>query len=262
MSALRSLLRLLGVYKIYEKWLEKQVRGGEMPRHVGVILDGNRRWAVRHGLKTWMGHRAGAEKVKDLLRWCHELGIKTVTIYTFSTENFNRPEEEKREIMRILEEKIIEAMRSEDIHKRRIRIKFIGDMSMLDPSLVEKMRMLEDATKDYDGMIVNVAVAYGGKHEILTATRRIAEKVLRGELRPEDITYEVFQQHLYTSHLEHQDVDMVLRTGGEMRLSNFLLWQSAYSELIFLDVYWPEFRKIDLMRAIRTYQKRHRRFGR
>jgi tritrans,polycis-undecaprenyl-diphosphate synthase [geranylgeranyl-diphosphate specific] len=123
------------------------------------------------------------------------------------------------------------------------------------------MKVLENKTSQNTKMVVNIAVAYGGKHEILMATKRIAEKVYAGEIKPNDITYDLFQNHLYTSHLDHQDVDMVLRTGGEMRLSNFLLWQSAYSELIFLDVYWPDFRKIDLMRAVRTYQNRQRRYG-
>jgi len=258
---LRTLLRFLGIYRIYEKWLYNQIKGREKPRHLGVILDGNRRWAKKRGYAVWLGHKIGAEKVKDLLKWCYELGIKTVTLYTFSTENFKRSSEEKERLMRLFEEKITEAFSDTEIMEKKIRIKFIGDWSLLPKNLVEKMKKLEDKTRNNDKMIVNVAIAYGGKHEILSATRRIAEKVQKGELSPTDINYEVFQQFLYTSHLDHQDVDLILRTGGEMRLSNFLLWQAAYSELIFLDVYWPDFRKIDLMRAIRIYQKRQRRFG-
>jgi len=262
MGVLERILKIFGVYRLYEKWLYDQISKGEMPKHIGVILDGNRRWAARRGLYSWLGHKVGAEKVKDLLKWCYELGIQAVTLYTFSTENFSRPEKEREELMKILEEKVIEAINDQEIHKRKIRIKFIGDLSLLNERLVRKMRELEELTKDYKNMIVNIAVAYGGKHEILMATKKIAEKVYRGEILPEQITYDLFQEHLYTSHLDQQDVDMILRTGGEMRLSNFLLWQSAYSELIFLDIYWPDFRKIDLMRAIRTFQKRQRRFGR
>lgn len=259
---LYSILRLLGIYRIYEAWLKRQINNKEKPKHIGIILDGNRRWAIKRGLNAWDGHREGASKVTDLLRWCYEIGIKAVTLYTFSTENFSRSEEEKKKLMKLLEEKIMEAIEDEEIMKRGIRVKFIGDLDMLSKELVEKMRMLEEKTSQNSKMVVNIAVAYGGKHEILCATRKIAEEVYSGKLEPNDITYEVFQSHLYTSHLDHQDVDLVLRTGGEMRLSNFLLWQSAYSELIFLDVYWPDFRKIDLMRAVRTYQNRQRRYGR
>lgn len=260
---LEKALKIFGIYRLYEKWLHNQINKGERPKHIGVILDGNRRWAARKGLNSWLGHRVGADKVKELLKWCYELGIKAVTLYTFSTENFKRPEKERSEIMKILREKVMEAINDKEIHKRKIRIKFIGDLNLLseDRDLIAKMRELEELTKDYRNMIVNIAVAYGGKHEILMAAKKIAEKVYKGEILPEQITYELFQNHLYTSHLDHQDVDMILRTGGEMRLSNFLLWQSAYSELIFLDIYWPDFRKIDLMRAIRIFQKRQRRFG-
>lgn len=258
---LYKLLKIFGIYRLYERWLYNQIKNNEKPKHLGVILDGNRRWARKKGYVTWFGHRVGADKVKDLLRWCYELGIKTITLYTFSTENFKRNEKEKEEIMRLLEEKLDEVFNDKEIDERKIKIKFIGDLNRLPERLVQKMVKLEEKTKNYDKMIVNIAVAYGGKHEILTATKKIAEKVYRGEMCLDDITYDTFQKFLYTSHLDHQDIDLILRTGGEMRLSNFMLWQSAYSELIFLDVYWPDFRKIDLMRAIRIYQKRQRRFG-
>ncbi len=258
---LYKILRWLGIYRIYETWLKRQIDNKEKPKHIGIILDGNRRWARRKGLNAWDGHKIGASKVKDLLRWCYEIGIKTITLYTFSTENFSRSKEEREKLMSILKEKVMEAINDEELMRRGIKVKFIGDLQLLSKDLVEKMKVLENKTSQNTKMVVNIAVAYGGKHEILMATKRIAEKVYAGEIKPNDITYDLFQNHLYTSHLDHQDVDMVLRTGGEMRLSNFLLWQSAYSELIFLDVYWPDFRKIDLMRAVRTYQNRQRRYG-
>jgi tritrans,polycis-undecaprenyl-diphosphate synthase [geranylgeranyl-diphosphate specific] len=259
---LKTLLSVTGVYKMYEKWLRYQVKaGGLMPEHIAIILDGNRRWASEKALNPWIGHHFGAERIRKLLDWCLELKVKSITLYAFSTENFQRPEPEIKEIMKITEEKLRELLADERIHKNRVRVKVIGRRSLLPSSLQQLINEVEDATKDYDESFLNVALAYGGRAEIVDAAKKIAQKVENGELSPDVITERVFENHLYTAHLPKQDPDLIIRTSGEERLSGFLLWQSAYSELCFLDVYWPGFRRIDLLRAVRTYQTRKRRFG-
>lgn len=259
---LRTLLSLLGVYKVYEKWLWRQVKDKDMPEHIAIILDGNRRWATKSGLKPWMGHIYGAKKVEDVLKWCLRLGVKSITLYALSTENFQRPKEEVEKLMELFREKLMELMASEEIRKYKVRVKVIGRTYLLPQDLQEIIRRLEEETKDFNERYLNLAIAYGGRAEIVDAVRKIAQKVAKGELRPEEISENIFEQHLYTSFLPKQDPDLIIRTSGEERLSGFLLYQSAYSELCFLDVYWPEFRRIDLLRAIRTYQNRVRRFGR
>lgn len=258
---LETLLSILGVYKLYEKWLWHQVDNGKKPEHIAIILDGNRRWASELSLNPWVGHDYGAEKTEDLLQWCLDLGVKSITLYAFSTENFQRSPPEVEEIMRIIEEKLDEFLTDERIHKNKVRVKIIGRPNLLPESLQEMIERVEEATKDYDEHFLNLALAYGGRAEIVDATRNIARKVKEGVLAADDIDESVFEGHLYTSHLSKQDPDLIIRTSGEERLSGFLLWQSAYSELCFLDVYWPAFRRIDLLRAIRTYQMRKRRFG-
>jgi len=259
----RALAGLLGVYRLYEYLLEKEVKSGDIPRHVAFILDGNRRWARSRGLPPWLGHRHGAEKAEEVLRWCYDLGVKTVTLYVLSTENLmRRSREEVEEIIKLLEEKIEELKTSGEVEKRRVRVKFIGDRASLPPSLLSKIEDLERYTARFSERFLNIAVAYGGRREIIDAVRRLVMDVQAGKLSVEDINEEVFQRYLYTGDLPYPDPDLVIRTSGEERISNFLLWQIAYSELVFLDVLWPEFRKIDLLRAIRVYQSRQRRFGR
>jgi len=258
---LRRLLSALGVYKVYRRWLRMQIDSKVKPEHIGVILDGNRRWASARHMIPWEGHREGAEKVKQFLEWCIDLGIKTVTLYGFSTENFQRSKREVEELMKLYEENLREVLRSDVIHKNRVCIKAIGRINLLPERIQQLIREVEEATKDYDRFYLNVALAYGGRAEIVDAAREIASKVKGGELSPEEIDEAVFEKHLYTSHLPQQDPDLIIRTSGESRLSGFLLWQSAYSELFFVDVYWPEFREIDLERAIRSFQQRQRRFG-
>ena len=258
---LRRLLSALGVYKVYRRWLRMQIDSKAKPEHIGVILDGNRRWASARHMIPWEGHREGAEKVKQFLEWCIDLGIKTVTLYGFSTENFQRSKREVEELMKLYEENLREVLRSDVIHKNRVCIKAIGRINLLPERIQQLIREVEEATKDYDRFYLNVALAYGGRAEIVDAAREIASKVKGGELSPEEIDEAVFEKHLYTSHLPQQDPDLIIRTSGESRLSGFLLWQSAYSELFFVDVYWPEFREIDLERAIRSFQQRQRRFG-
>ncbi len=257
---LKRFLSVIGAYKAYQKWLYYQIRNGEKPEHIAIILDGNRRWANEQELNPWLGHRQGAETVEKLLDWCQMIGVKFVTLYTFSTENFRRPSGEIEEIMHIAEEKFRKLLTDERIHGNRVHVKVIGRVNLLPESLQKLIADVEKATESYDNQFLNFAFAYGGRAEIVDAAKAIAEKVKAGELSVDAVDEEVFEQYLYTSHMP-KDPDMIIRTSGEERLSGFLLWQAAYSELLFLDVYWPDFRLIDLLRAIRTFQRRKRRFG-
>jgi tritrans,polycis-undecaprenyl-diphosphate synthase [geranylgeranyl-diphosphate specific] len=258
---LKRLLSVFGVYKLYEKWLWYQVKNGQKPEHVAIILDGNRRWASERDLNPWLGHRKGAETVEQLLEWCDRLGVKYVTLYTFSTENFRRSPQEISEIMRIAEEKLRKILTDERIHRSQVHVKVIGRVSLLPESLQQLIASVEKATAQYNRQFLNFAFAYGGRAEIVDAAKKIAEKVRNGELSLDEIDESMFERYLYTAHMPKQEPDLIIRTSGEERLSGFLLWQSAYSELEFLDVYWPDFRFIDLLRAIRTFQNRKRRFG-
>lgn len=258
---LKKLLSTIGAYKIYEKWLWYQVKNGEKLEHIAIILDGNRRWASENELNPWLGHKKGAETVEQLLEWCDKLNVKIVTLYTFSTENFRRSPQEIEEIMRIAEEKFRKLLTNERIHRNKVHVKVIGRVNLLPESLQQLIADVEKATANYDGQFLNFAFAYGGRAEIVDAAKIIAEKVKNGELDVGEVDESTFEKHLYTAHMPKQDPDLILRTSGEERLSGFLLWQSAYSELCFLDVFWPDFRLIDLLRTIRTFQKRKRRYG-
>jgi len=258
---LSSLLSVLGVYKLYEKWLWYQVKNETKPEHIAIILDGNRRWASGQSLSPWIGHHRGADKVENLLDWCLRLDVKSITLYAFSTENFQRPMGEVEEILRVAGQKLQEILTDERIQKHEVRVKVIGRLGLLPKSLQEIVLQVENATKSFDKHFLNIALAYGGRAEIVDATRKIAQRVEKGEMKPDSIDEALFERYLYTAHMSKQDPDLIIRTSGEERLSGFLLWQCAYSELCFLDVYWPDFRRIDLLRAVRTYQKRKRRFG-
>jgi tritrans,polycis-undecaprenyl-diphosphate synthase [geranylgeranyl-diphosphate specific] len=258
---LKTLMSIFGVYRLYEKWLWHQVKKWEKPEHIAIILDGNRRWATDRLLQPWVGHHYGAEKVEELLKWCLDLGVESVTLYAFSTENFQRSSEEVYEVLKIAEEKLREVLMNEQIHKYEVKVKVIGRLNLLPKTLQKMIMEAEENTKNYDKHFLNVAIAYGGRAEIADAAKEIAKKVKKGWLTPEEIDEAIFEQHLYTAHMSKQDPDLIIRTSGEERLSGFLLWQCAYSELFFLDVYWPDFRCIDLLRAIRTFQMRKRRFG-
>ena len=258
---LEGFLSLLGIYKLYEKWLCFQVRDGKKPEHVAIILDGNRRWAFHKFLIPWVGHRHGANKIDELMDWCIELDVKFITLYAFSTKNFSRPQKEVEEIMKLIEEKLRSILENDRIHENKIRVKAIGRLDLLPKSTQELIQRVEEATKMYNDRFLNVALAYGGRAEIVDATKKIATKVKNGELKPEKINEKLFEKYLYTAHMPRQDADLIIRTSGEERLSGFLSWQSAYSELCFVDVNWPDFRHIDLLRAVRTYQRRKRRFG-
>jgi len=237
------------------------VKNGTKPEHIAIVLDGNRRWASEKVLNPWFGHEKGADKVDQLVDWCLKLDVRSVTLYVFSTENFRRSPSEVAEIMRIAQERFRRILTDERIYKDKIRVKVLGRVNLLPEDLQKLIADVEKATESYGKHFLNFAFAYGGRAEIVDAARKIAEEVDQGRLKPESVDEKTFEQHLYTSHLPNQDPDLIIRTSGEERLSGFLLWQSAYSELFFLDVYWPDFRLIDLLRAVRTFQKRKRRFG-
>jgi tritrans,polycis-undecaprenyl-diphosphate synthase [geranylgeranyl-diphosphate specific] len=257
----KTILSTIGAYKLYEKWLWRQVKNGMKPDHIAVILDGNRRWASDKTLNPWAGHEKGAQKVEQLIDWCLKLGVRSITLYAFSTENFRRSPDEIEEIMRIAGENLHKILTDERIHKNKVHVKVIGRVNLLPEKLQQLICDVEKSTKDYNEHFLNFAIAYGGRAEIVDAAKKIAEEINSGTLKPEDVDETTFAQHLYTAHMPKQDPDLIIRTSGEERLSGFLLWQSAYSELCFLDAYWPDFRLIDLLRAIRTFQKRKRRFG-
>ena len=232
-----------------------------MPKHIAIILDGNRRWAKRNLIMKIDGHFRGADAVEKLLDWCEELNIKIITLYVLSAENLNRKDDELDYLYELINERLHKLYNDPRIHKNRMKVKAIGSIELLPDFLREILNKLEEVTKDYDNHYLNIAIAYGGQNELVDAIKKIGSKIKDGTLDVNQIDKEVIESSLYTSHLPQSSPDMILRTSGEKRLSGFLLWQSAYSELVFMDVYWPEFRKIDLMRAIRTFQKRGRRLG-
>jgi len=259
---LPTFLKIIGAYKFYEKWLEDDVASDGMPKHVGIILDGNRRWGVEKYGDRLNGHIYGARTGEDFLEWCLDLGIKTVTLYVFSTENFARPKEEVDTILRIIEDEARRLATDERIHDHKVHVKAIGRLELLPESLRSALSEVERVTAIYDRHYLNIAVAYGGRAEIVDAAKRIIDEVRIGSLDGNAVDEDVFTKYLYTSHLPDPYPELIIRTSGEERLSGFLIWQAAYSEFVFLDVYWPEFRRIDLLRAVRTYQRRKRRFGR
>ncbi len=258
---LSRILSILGIYKLYEKWLWQQVKNDKPPEHIAIILDGNRRWASAQELNPWLGHEKGADTVEQLLEWCLRVNVKYLTLYTFSTENFTRNSKEVEEIMRIAYERFEKLLVDDRIHKNKVHIKVIGRTNMLPDDLQQLITKVEKSTLTYDKQFLNFAFAYGGRAEIVDSVRVIAEQVKAGKIEPNDIHESTIEKYLYTAHMTKQEPDLIIRTSGEERLSGFLLWQSAYSEFAFLDVYWPDFRFIDLLRAIRTFQKRKRRYG-
>ena len=259
---LDRLLRSAGVYAVYEEWLTRQVKALPMPEHVGIILDGNRRWAWEKQLTIEDGHFMGAKVGEKLLDWTVELGIKTLTLYVFSTENFERQSDEVKGLLKLIEGEARRLGSDRRLHSNMVRVKILGRTDLLPDSLQEALVDIEKSTKNYSNHFLNVAVAYTGRAEIVDATKKIIEDVNQGVLSSQQLDEDTFMKYLYTAHLPNPNPDLVIRTSGEERLSGFLLWQSAYSELVFVDVYWPGFRKIDFLRALRLYQRRHRRFGR
>ncbi len=228
-----------------------------IPQHIAVIMDGNGRWANARHLPRAFGHRKGAEALRELLKSAIKIGIPYMTFYSFSSENWNRPESEINDIMGLLRRYLQSELAT--FHKAGIRLKVIGDRSKLATDIV---RLIEDAemqTRDNTKMTVVMALSYGGRQEIVEATKNMVRKVKNGDLEIDEITETSFGQELYTSDIP--DPDLLIRTSGEMRISNFLLWQLAYSEMVFIEKYWPDFSEKDLILAIEEYQKRERRYG-
>jgi tritrans,polycis-undecaprenyl-diphosphate synthase [geranylgeranyl-diphosphate specific] len=230
----------------------------KVPKHIGIILDGNRRFARRLMLKPFKGHEWGLEKAETLLEWCKEFDIKELTLYTFSIQNFDRPKQEFDYLMDLFKVNFKKIMEDNRLAENKIRVNFIGRLWMFPKDIQDAMQNLMEKTKKDSEHIVNIAMAYGGREEVLDAVKRIAEKVKAGNLNVNDINEDVFKDNLYLK----DDPDLIIRTGGEKRTSNFLVWQSNYSEWIFLDKMWPEFEKEDFAACIQEYSNRQRRFGR
>ncbi|MBU2561131.1 MAG: di-trans,poly-cis-decaprenylcistransferase [Nanoarchaeota archaeon] len=227
------------------------------PKHIGIILDGNRRFAKRLMAKPWMGHKWGADKVQKLFEWCKELDVKELTLYAFSMQNFNRPKEEFDYLMKVFLEFFEDAKNNKAIHENKIRVRFIGRINLFPKEVYQKMLELMEATKEYDQYFINFAMAYGGREELIDAVKKIGRQLEAGEIKPEDIDAEMINRNLYMDH----EPDLIIRTGGDHRTSNFLVWQSWYSEWFFLEKTWPEFEKEDLIACINDYMDRERRFG-
>ncbi|MGC8569440.1 MAG: polyprenyl diphosphate synthase [Nitrososphaeria archaeon] len=261
-SALRFMIKVLGIELLYEKMLESEVKEGPMPNHIAVIMDGNRRWANERKLPSWEGYRFGADAAEKFFLWSIEFGIKTLTFYALSQDNLlKRNSKEIESILSNMYEKLEKLEKSGLIQKHKVRIKTLGSKEMLPDWLREKFERLENYTKNNDGIVLNIAVAYSGRYEILNAVKEIAKEVKEGKLNVDEIDEKVFESKLYTGDLPYPEPDLIIRTSGEMRLSDFLLYQSSYSEMMFIDAYWPDMRKIDFLRILRTYKKRKRRFG-
>ena len=227
-----------------------------LPRHVAIIMDGNGRWAKKRGLPRTAGHAAGAESFRRIANYCRTLGVEYLTVYAFSTENWRRSQEEVAGIMKLLHRYLVEALA--DMEKNRVRFRFFGDLSRLTPELRQLCLDAERRSEEYD-VQVNFCLNYGGRDEIVRAARAFSQEVVEGKRAPEELTEEVFSEYLYSSGVP--DPELIIRPSGEKRTSNFLLWQSAYSEYVFMNVLWPDFTPKDLDQAIEEYHRRNRRFG-
>lgn len=229
----------------------------ELPKHVGIIMDGNGRWAKKRGLSRSAGHKAGANNFRTITRYCSDIGIKYLTVYAFSTENWKRPSDEVSALMSLFKSYLNEALT--DFKDDSIVVKFIGDKTGFNSELQELIRENEEESANRDGMVLNIAMNYGSRAEITMAVKKIAEKVKSGELSVEDITEQTVSDNLYTAF--QPDPDLVIRPSGEYRISNFLLWQSAYTEYVIMDKLWPDFTKEDMNRALLEFANRNRRYG-
>ena len=246
------------LYPAYEARMVRSLPADQLPKHVGVMLDGNRRWARAVGRDTAHGHRAGAANIEPLLDWCEDVGVDVVTLWLLSTDNLNRAHHELDPLLEIIEEAVASL-----VQQRRWRLHPVGALDLLPAATAARLKQAEDDTRDVDGMLVNIAVGYGGRREIADAVRAmLSDHASRGttiEELAELLDVDHIAEHLYTKG--QPDPDLVIRTSGEQRLSGFLLWQSVHSEFYFCDAYWPEFRRVDFLRALRAYAARHRRYG-
>jgi undecaprenyl diphosphate synthase len=236
----------------------KEIDTDKLPQHIAIIMDGNGRWAERHAMGRVLGHRKGAESVRVVVRSCRRIGISFLTLYAFSMENWLRPKAEVRALLTLLKEYLVNEV--QEMMDQNIRLTAIGNLDSLGAPVLMKLRETIERTAGNQGMVLNLALSYGGRDEIATAAGRMVSDSLAGKIKPADVTKELFQRYLYTRALP--DPDLLIRTGGEYRISNFLLWQMAYTEFYFTDILWPDFREPDLMEAIAEYQQRERRFGR
>jgi short-chain Z-isoprenyl diphosphate synthase len=252
------------LYRAYERRLLAQLQGGVLPRHVGIILDGNRRFGRRQRIADPRElYRIGAEKLDDVLDWCSSLGIPAITLWVCSTKNLERPADEVSGILAAIQEKVLALADDPFVKQRGVRVRAAGRLELLPASTRAAIETAEQATKDHDAIILTIAVAYDGRAELVDALRSILRSKLANSQDPaaaiDELSAETITQHLYLPDLP--DPDLIIRTSGELRLSGFLLWQSAYSEFYFTEIDWPDFRRIDFLRAVRAYQNRQRRFG-
>lgn len=230
----------------------------KLPHHVAIIMDGNGRWARKRHVERIVGHEKGIESAQEIVRFCRELGIKIVTLYAFSVENWKRPKAEIRALMQLMKKYLL--TEAGELRTHNVRVMAIGNLEDLPAPVVRVLQKTIDRTKHCDGMIVNVALSYGGRDEIIKAIRRLVSEVRAGKVREEEITETLFSKYLFTHELP--DPDLLIRTSGEMRLSNFLLWQMAYTEIYVTETLWPDFKREDMIKALLDYQGRERRFGR
>lgn len=236
---------------------EELNKSGEIPTHIAIIMDGNGRWAKRRGLPRAAGHKRGVDTVRDIVEACAEIGVKYLTLYTFSTENWNRPKDEVSTLMRLLLSSLKARLR--ELDKNDIKLTSVGDLSSLPVEVQKQLRTDIEKTRNNKRMTLNLALSYSGRWELIKAVKSISEQVAKGKLKSEDIDEKIISDNLTTRDLP--DPDLLIRTSGEFRVSNFLLWQIAYSEFVILDVLWPDFKREHLYNAIKEFQKRERRFG-
>jgi len=248
------------IYRLYDWYISRDLDPNKMPKHVAIIMDGNRRFAKLQGnIDVLKGHELGVDTLENVLDWSIELGIEIITVYAFSTENFKRPQKEVEGLMRLFVVNFKRLVDHEKIHKNEVRVKVVGRTELLPDDVKEAITEAEEATKNYNKRFLNLAIGYDGRLEIIDSFKKIIKDVQEGKITVDDVDEDLVSKNLYTEGID--DPNLIIRTSGEERLSGFLLWQSSYSELYFCETLWPELRKVDFLRAIRSYQARERRFG-
>ena len=255
------MILLQPLYSLYEWYITRNLEADKMPNHVAIIMDGNRRYSkIQGNMDPIEGHKKGVDTLENVIEWCIDLGINIVTVYAFSTENFNRDKKEVEGLMDLFVQSFLNISTNKKIHKIKIRLNAVGKLELFPKKVRDAIDTAEESTKDYNERMINIAMGYDGRVEIVDAFKKIAREVQKGNIEPDEINEKMINDNLYTAGLE--DPNLVIRTSGEERLSGFLLWQSSYSELYFTDSLWPQLRKVDFLRAIRSYTQRQRRFGR
>ena len=255
------MILLQPLYSLYEWYITRNLEADKMPNHVAIIMDGNRRYSkIQGNMDPIEGHKKGVDTLENVIEWCIDLGINIVTVYAFSTENFNRDKKEVEGLMDLFVQSFLNISTNKKIHKNKIRLNAVGKLELFPKKVRDAIDTAEESTKDYNERMITIAMGYDGRVEIVDAFKKIAREVQKGNIEPDEINEKMINDNLYTAGLE--DPNLVIRTSGEERLSGFLLWQSSYSELYFTDSLWPQLRKVDFLRAIRSYTQRQRRFGR